>query len=168
MKIPAGPSLKLMLVLGALFTLSPAAAAAQSVSGRLLDAESGQPIPTAAILLLRGDSIVRTTTTNGEGVFVVTAPEPGSYRIRSEHIAYQPATSESMAIGANERVILDLRLSVAAIALEAVTVVVPASCADFTIDRIEAPRGPSSRRSGSSDSRPHERATSWSSGGLCG
>jgi hypothetical protein len=123
MKNPLGSVLKVVVLLGAVLAWRPAGVEAQSVSGRLLDAESGRPIPTAAIALLRGDTVVASTTSNLEGVFVLNAPRPGSYRIRAEHIAYQPSTGESMAIGENERLILDLRMSVAAIALEAVTVV---------------------------------------------
>ncbi|MCC3156649.1 TonB-dependent receptor [Hymenobacter sp. 15J16-1T3B] len=97
---------------------------AGTVSGSLLDAATGQPVPFANVLLLRAaDSAVVTGAATGEtGRFVIGPVAAGSYRLRATVLGYRPlrrllsvSSTEPLALGA-------LRLTASTTQLGAVTV----------------------------------------------
>ena len=69
---------------------------AQSIRGRLLDEETGDPIPGAGVTLLagsKGGRIVRGVLTDSMGEFFIEAEEEGRFRLKSERIGYKSVTS---------------------------------------------------------------------------
>lgn len=74
----------------ALLALGPVAGGAQSVEGRLRDAQTGVPIPHAVIRLVDVEGEGRAASAaDSLGRYRVVAPEPGVYRIRAEQLGYQ-------------------------------------------------------------------------------
>jgi len=93
---PAPPRmLRLFLVLLAL----PAVGAAQtaSVTGRVLDAETGQPLPMATVALFAGDSLATGATTALDGTFRVDA-DGGTYDVHVSFVGYDEVRREGVAV----------------------------------------------------------------------
>lgn len=55
---------------------------AGTIKGSLLDKKSGKSIVNTKIKLLLNDSIIKTTTTDSEGFFIINGLEPKKYRAR--------------------------------------------------------------------------------------
>ena len=112
------------LVLAMLLLTRPAAA--QTVRGELLDAQSGQPVTAADIYLVRGESdttAVKGGLTNESGRFSLTATRPGRYRLRASRIGYRTIVSAPFDLVASEPLDVQLHISTEAITLAPLTVV---------------------------------------------
>lgn len=98
-------------------------ASAQSISGRLLDHESDQPIANADISLLRDDDTVAGAITGLDGAFSITDVRPGEYRLRTQHIGYQSVTSPVFRVRSEDALMVELRAAVTAVPLAPLTIV---------------------------------------------
>lgn len=77
-----------LLLLLALAALAPAPLAAQTVSGRILDA-AGAPAVGATVSLLDAEgAVVQSVRTGADGAYRVTAPAAGTFRIRAEQAEF--------------------------------------------------------------------------------
>ena len=100
-------------------------ATAQSVRGRILDAETGQGIPSVKVTLLQGDNRkkIAEVLTNSQGAFAIGAIATGPHRLQASHIGYALVTTDPFPINNDEQVVVDLKVSVSAVALEPLTIV---------------------------------------------
>lgn len=88
---------KLKLVLGALLCLVPLWAQAQGIlRGRVTDAETGDPLPGANILLVE---LQRGVASNIEGYYEISDVPPGSYTLRVSFVGYR-TLQQSVAVQA--------------------------------------------------------------------
>lgn len=93
------------------------------VQGILLDAASGTPIPSARVALTgtrgqwRGEML-----TDSTGGFLFDDVRPGSYRLRTSRVGYRESRG-ALHLSADSVVQLELKMAVARVALEPVTVV---------------------------------------------
>lgn len=95
---------------------------AQSIVGRLLDRDTGQPLSSVAITLQTPDSVrFQSTVTNASGHFSLLAPA-GVYRLVAERLGYSPATMDSLVVGGPDKVFMELQMSAEAVRLEGVAV----------------------------------------------
>ncbi len=80
----------LLLTVAVLFaTLS--VQAQRTISGTVIDSDEKLPVIQATVSLLRADStLVTNTVTSTEGVFQVTAPQDGRYKVRITYLGYKP------------------------------------------------------------------------------
>lgn len=110
------------LAAAALLAARPAPAQIQ-VQGVLLDATSNAPIPSARVALTgtrgqwRGEIL-----TDSVGAFLFEDVRPGSYRLRTSRVGYRESRG-ALRLSADSVVQLELKMSVARVALEPVTVV---------------------------------------------
>jgi hypothetical protein len=76
--------LPILVAAGVLVGVSaPAEAVRPQVYGRVTDASTGKPIKTVKVLLFNDDfSYVRQTKVRGNGVYQMTSPGPGAYRLQ--------------------------------------------------------------------------------------
>lgn len=96
----------------------------QSMTGRLLDDDSNEPIIGAAVTVLdEMDRVVSRALTDSEGLFRFELVRGGQYRLRAERIGYQSSTTALPDVQANEPLNLEFRLSTQAILLDPLTVV---------------------------------------------
>lgn len=102
----------------------PGAAAAQQVSGVVVDRDSGDPVATATVTLLdTADTAVATAETGADGAFTVMAPAAGRYRFRVERLGYATQTMAApVRLEAGESAAVTLRVSAEALPLNAVVV----------------------------------------------
>lgn len=99
-------------------------AAAQMVSGTVVEDGTDQPVAGATIELMDTTGLRRgTVVADTSGAFRILVPQPGVYRLRVSHIAY--ATTETPTINAEmgTQVELELRMNPTAVALEPLRVV---------------------------------------------
>jgi hypothetical protein len=97
---------------------------AQTVSGRLLDAQTGGPIPAATVALLdRHDQVIRTSETSPAGVFSLSADTEGRFRLRAEALGYLATRSTPIDLLADDVLEVELRLAIDAIPLDPLRVV---------------------------------------------
>jgi hypothetical protein len=101
---------------------------AQTLSGRLLDADSGNPIANATIELLEdGNSVtVASALTNQDGFFRFTSRTGNPVRLRASRIGFQTTTSQLLTFDGGEDLEIEFRLSARAVLLEPLTVVTEA------------------------------------------
>jgi hypothetical protein len=105
--------------------LCSASLEAQSVRGTLVDRVSGQPIPSAFVTLLNEQGLeVARTLTGAEGIFFLTAPLAGNYRLRSKRIGFRLTQSPPLALADSQ--IIEYRLEVDAVPVELPAVIVRA------------------------------------------
>jgi len=68
------------------FTVTLNASAQRTISGRIIDAETKEPIPGASVFI-NGTTVGITTDT--EGYYKLKIPGPGSYKLAVSHAGYQ-------------------------------------------------------------------------------
>lgn len=110
----------------ALVMIPPSTVSAQSVRGRLLDEETGDPIPGATATLLagaEGDVVVRGALTDSIGEFFFRGGREGRFRLQAGRIGYQSVTSPAFDLVAPDTLVVELRMSVEAIPLAPLTVI---------------------------------------------
>jgi hypothetical protein len=79
----------------------PGALSAQTVRGQLTDSVSRAPLPGAFLTLMDAQGVEKARTiTNGAGEFLLTAPVPGVYRLRSKRIGFRPYVSPPLTLTA--------------------------------------------------------------------
>jgi hypothetical protein len=101
---------------------SASPAAGQAVEGRVVDAESGDGVELAELVLrdARGGVAARARS-NPEGYFLLSAAIEGSYLIEVERLGYHAPEPLALELG-RERVTVEIRLGRAPLALEPLTV----------------------------------------------
>ena len=96
-------------------------AGAQSVRGRLLDADGVTALGSAMMVLEHSDGTeVDRALSRDNGLFILNAPVPGSYRLRAERIGYATTRSEYFDLAEGETVTRNLVAVVEAITLEGI------------------------------------------------
>jgi hypothetical protein len=99
-------------------------AEAQVVRGRLLDAETGVAIAGGTVVLLTEDSVpVRSGDSDPSGNFLLSAPQPGAYRLQAERLGYRTSTTPPIELEARDTLQVEYRLSTQAVVLQPLTVV---------------------------------------------
>lgn len=78
----------------AMLAVAAAPAAAQVVSGTLLERGSDRPIGGATVELLSGSAVKVRARTDSAGAFGMDVPGPGTYRLAARRVGYQAATGE--------------------------------------------------------------------------
>ena len=99
--------------------LTEAPAAAQVLRGRVLDAVTGDGVPSAEVVLADSTGrVAGSALADSAGLFRIRLAAPGSYRLRAQGLGYHPLEVDSIGIGASEEVVVILRLGLDAVPLE--------------------------------------------------
>lgn len=120
------------LVLGAMWAVAASAAGGQVVRGSVTDI-SHRPTPGVVVLLVDSSAQIAARALSDEhGSFRITAPRPGTYRIRTLRIGYRPILSDRFALGAGNEVTRELVITDLPISLDTMRVVDRNVCRAFT------------------------------------
>jgi len=115
--------------LAALLLITALPAAAQSVRGQLTDSVSRAPLPGAFLTLVDDHGVEQARAiTNRGGEFLLTAPAPGTYRLRSKRIGFRPYLSPALTLRAGEATAYSAAIDPIPIALEEVVVAGERQC----------------------------------------
>lgn len=118
------PTAPMISLLAAALLASSAPAAAQLVSGTVLEEGTDQPVASATIELMDTTGLQRgTTVSDTAGAFRIMVPQPGLYRLRISHIAYSTTSTQTINAALGEQVKLELRMNPTAVTLEPLRVV---------------------------------------------
>lgn len=97
-------------------------AAAQTVTGTVLDVDTGEPVSGVALLLRNElDNVVARAETGEDGRFALAARNPGPYVIEVERLGYAPLPPQPLTLD-RELAEVEIRLSRAPIEVDPVTV----------------------------------------------
>ncbi len=125
----SSPSTQLVLVALALAALGTGPLSAQTVTGTIVDGETGTPIATAYLALIRSDgTALAQALSDGQGRFTLRAPGPGSFTLRAERIGLAPVVHGPFDLVEGETVRLELRAATQAISLAGVEVEARRQC----------------------------------------
>lgn len=105
----------------ALVGILPALARAQgegTITGRVVDAASGQPVPTVQIAIVGGTS---GALTNESGRFTIPGVAAGSVTVRAARIGYRPETKPAT-VTAGDTTTVDFELSATSVTLDQIVV----------------------------------------------
>jgi hypothetical protein len=105
-----------------LLGLLPSQAAAQGITGRVVDAESGAGVPSAQVALLVEGEVHTSVQTDAEGWFTLRAPRSGEFLLRTRALGYAERPPDSVRVDPREVVEVLVELGRQAIALEPITV----------------------------------------------
>lgn len=105
------------------FVAMAGSAAAQTISGRVMDDVSGNPLESVHVVILDDEGHnFGETFSNEAGGFRLVLPRSGDWVIAADLIGYGSVQSEPMEIGPDERVTVEIRMAVEAIPMEPVVV----------------------------------------------
>jgi hypothetical protein len=120
----ASPIVALLLCAGALAAQAvPSTSRVQTVRGRVLDRNTGEPIAGAAVRVVEeaGNAAV-SGQSDAMGGFNIRLPIAGTYRFTAERIGFATFTSSPVEVAAGAVVDVELRMTPVAVTLEAVDV----------------------------------------------
>jgi outer membrane cobalamin receptor len=112
--------------------LIPAAAFADQLRGQVIDPQ-GQRVAGAGVLLLRGNTVVATTTTAADGTFGPIALPPGAYDVVVVATGFRAKPTSATLTSGNKTIDVNVSLSVSAVSE---SVVVSASQVDQPLSRV--------------------------------
>ncbi len=94
------------------FAAVPAVTSGQSLSGRVVDAATREPIDGVLVLLLTesGDSVTHAST-DRSGSFSVASPLPGSFRLMASALGYRATRAGVFDLGMGGEMTLEIRLT---------------------------------------------------------
>lgn len=96
---------------------------AQVFQGTVVDAGSREPVGTATVELVAGDSLsIDSAITDSIGRFIVDAGEEGSYRLIARRIGYPATISHALRVGDGDTLRVEFRISAEAVVLDPVVV----------------------------------------------
>lgn len=96
----------------------------QVLAGRVLDADSNEPVPGVEVALLTGDSVVFRASSDGAGEFRLRGDDAGTYVVAFSHIGYAGQASTQVELRPNATTRADFYIAPAALAIEPIRVVV--------------------------------------------
>jgi hypothetical protein len=118
--------------------LFPGCLCGQTVRGLVTDQASKLPVAGVIIQLVdAGGASVSRALTNESGGFSISAPAPGTYRVRTLRIGFRPQTSSAVRLAAGETVELPLTLASLPVSLDTVRVAGRNACV-FSGDTVVA------------------------------
>ena len=96
---------------------------AQTIRGRLLDAESGRPIDLGLVIMLTEElDSITSTITNESGVFEVTSPEPGGMVLVASALGYHETLDGIFDVGAGGSMTVEFRIRPRPLPIDALVV----------------------------------------------
>jgi len=103
---------------------TPIGVAGQVVRGLVLDDASEQRLPTVDVSLLSEEGeVLRTTTSDPEGRFMLGTEDPGIYRLEAQRLGYESVTTPLLEMPADTVLDLVIRMAADAIPLDPLEVV---------------------------------------------
>lgn len=89
-----------------------------ALKGKVIDKETGEPIPFANIVVENGGTMVGGATSDFDGNYTIKPIDPGSYDIKATFVGYKPLMIRSVVIGADQIRFYNVKMESTAVALE--------------------------------------------------
>lgn len=95
---------------------------AQTLGGRVIDNESGEPVSAATVHVLKAGTELFSTGSDSAGNFRIALPGAGTYALRVVRLGYESVLTPPIDVAAGELVEVEVRIAVAAMPLHPLTV----------------------------------------------
>ncbi len=119
--------IKKYILLFLVFAFTSAVVEAQvgqgALKGKVLDKESGEPIPFANIAVKSKGNIVTGAQTDFDGVFNIKPLQPGLYDVEASFVGYQPQLIQGVVVKSDKTTFQDFKITTQAVNLEAVEII---------------------------------------------
>jgi len=103
---------KLTFFISVLFiTFSALGQSVGTIKGKMLDKTTGEPLPFANIVAMKGGIQVTGTQTDFDGKYTLTALPPGEYNVQATYVGYQPIKIEGVIVSAEKITFIDISAS---------------------------------------------------------
>lgn len=112
---------RVLIAVAAALTVT-SSAAAQQITGRVVDASTREPIAGVTLRLTRGATEAGSSVSDSAGRFQIQAAAPGRYRLTALRLGYADLRSDEIELERDSVVTLDLALQGQALDVEPVTV----------------------------------------------
>ncbi len=93
-----------------------------TLKGKILDKDTGEPIPFANIVIEVGGSQEGGATSDFDGNYTIKPIQPGQYNVRASYVGYQPVQINDVIISSDKITFLDLEMTSQAQNLEEVVI----------------------------------------------
>ncbi|GAB4250060.1 MAG: hypothetical protein Kow0079_03040 [Vicingaceae bacterium] len=103
-------------------TASMAQVGLGTIKGKVLDKDSGEPLPFANVVVFQNGNQVGGATTDFDGKYTISQIPPGKYEIQATYVGYQPIKMTGVVVNSGKITFLDLKSS-QGVALETFEVV---------------------------------------------
>lgn len=111
----------IMAVVATTLVVQPARA--QDLVGRIIDADTGEPVPGVHVVLMDTERREHGGVfSDDDGGFLLTVPGAGDWRISATRIGYDGVVSDPFTVEAGERVEVEFRLTVEPVSLDSLLV----------------------------------------------
>lgn len=97
--------------------------APQAVRGYLIDLEAEQPVPTGDVILLLGGERLAATSTDEEGFFFLSIPDPGEYQLEASRLGYGRTVSQPFRVEPGDTLTVRFEILPHAVQLEPLLVI---------------------------------------------
>lgn len=106
----------------ALLIVAASSAEAQYLHGRVIDRVSGEPVASAAVLVVNPDESIRSgAITDRDGMFNLRTT-PGTFLLRVQRVGYTTTGSIPLELARTDTLNFEVKLSVLAVAIDSLTV----------------------------------------------
>jgi outer membrane receptor protein involved in Fe transport len=103
---------KLLLILGMILTANLLVfSQSGTLKGKIIDKDSGEPIPFANVVIELGGSQQGGATSDFDGNYTIKPIAPGQYNVRASYVGYQPVQINDVIISADKITFLDLEMT---------------------------------------------------------
>lgn len=110
------------LASAALLIVAASSAEAQYLHGRVIDRASGEPVASAAVLVVNPDESIRSgAITDRDGRFDLRTT-PGTFLLRVQRVGYATTGSVPLELARSDSLNFEVKLSVRAVAIDSLTV----------------------------------------------
>lgn len=117
------------------------AAGQQAIRGVVLDDDTGRPVASATVRLIRDDAVQSAEVTDQAGRFEIDVPRPEVWQIEVERLGYRTARSQAVEISLGEVLDVEFRIRSEAILLSPILVTGSSRSGRTAFDRRQAEWG---------------------------
>lgn len=94
-----------------------------SIKGKVVDTETGDPLPFVNVVVEQSGNIVTGGATDFDGKYVIKSLSPGRYDVKVKYVGYKPLQIQGIIVNADKITFQDLKMSTTAVEMEAFEVV---------------------------------------------
>jgi outer membrane receptor protein involved in Fe transport len=93
-----------------------------AIKGKIVDNETGEPIPFANVILENGGTVEGGATSDFDGNYIIKPVSPGTYNLKATYIGYKSVLIRGMIINADQIRFFDIKMEATAETLEEIVV----------------------------------------------
>ena len=94
-----------------------------SVKGKVIDTESGDPLPFVNVVVEQKGNIITGSTTDFDGKYVIKSISPGKYDIKVKFVGYKPTLIQGVLVTAGKIQFVDIKMGTTAVQMDAFEVI---------------------------------------------